>query len=274
MPEALPQLTPAEAARAPTWRAAWSLRTAVLMAKLCELAYADRATVANAVRAGGFQLAQWIEADGLSAFLAIAPGEMAVLAFRGTCDLQGWERDFDFPAMAMPGAPGVRVHCGFWTGWTRLRAGVMAAIDINLPPDLGLYITGHSLGGALAQLAAVALERDELAAVYTFGSPRVASLGFDACVKTEHYRVVHDQDLVPAVPPPTPGGYAHSGDPRLLDPAFPGAVLRRDWDIPTRARAIAFGLAEWPLTHRLRNVDDHMITAYRVALEAAAADIH
>ena len=60
-----------------------------------------------------------------------------------------------------------------------------------MPTDLGLYVTGHSLGGALAQRATAALDRDTLAACYTFGSPRVATLAFDRLDKAPHYRVVN-----------------------------------------------------------------------------------
>ena len=74
----------------------------------------------------------------------------------------------------------------------------------KVPPDLGIYITGHSLGGALAQISAAALSKnDNVAACYTFGSPRVATLRFDTEVKCPHYRVIDNWDLVPGVPPGT-----------------------------------------------------------------------
>src|SRR5258708_6267162 len=80
------------------------------------------------------------------------------------------------------------------------------------------YIPGHARGGPLAQIASAALARDNLAACYTFGSPRVGTADFDREVKCPHYRLVNDWDVVPGAPPPWFTGYRHTGDPRLLTP--------------------------------------------------------
>lgn len=265
-----PVLVAGDAQAIPTWRAAWSDRTGALMAALCELAYADRATVANGVRGAGFRICGWYDLDGLTAFLAVNPAEMAVLVFRGTADRQGWADDLDALRIPLPGHPDVEVHAGFWHAWDAMAAAIHAGVDA-LPPDLGLYVAGHSLGGAMAQLAAMALERDTLAACYTFGSPRLATAGFDALLKTEHYRVVHEWDLVPAVPPATPWGYAHSGDPRLLSSLAPACALRRDRGLVARVLVDLWSLVVWQLTGRFAAVDDHMIWKYRAALQGVAA---
>lgn len=83
---------------------------------------------------------------------------------------------------------------------------------LNENPDAKLYVTGHSLGGALAALYAGMLHYnsetelvEKLAAVYTFGQPRVGDEGFakymrknlaDSC----YFRVVYCNDLVPRIP--------------------------------------------------------------------------
>ena len=72
------------------------------------------------------------------------------------------------------------------------------------------YITGHSLGGALAQIASAALNRDNLAACYTFGSPPVGTAGLDEQVKCPHYRVINNWDLVPGLPLGFFRGYRHN----------------------------------------------------------------
>ena len=125
------------------------------------------------------------------------------------------------------------------------------------------------MGGALAQIASAVLERDNLAACYTFGSPRVGTRGFDQQVKCPHYRVVNNWDLVPSLPLPWFRGYCHTGDPRLLTPGTEWA-LRRD-------RYTSFALDVWALvvvtlvTRKLLINDDHMIWNYRRQLEAVAA---
>ena len=55
--------------------------------------------------------------------------------------------------------------------------------------------------GALAIIAAKRLERDTLAACYTFGSPRVGNLEFAEEIRAPIYRVVDAADGVPRVPP-------------------------------------------------------------------------
>ena len=66
---------------------------------------------------------------------------------------------------------------------------------------LPLFITGHSLGGALALLATKLLAPDINGACYTFGAPRVANYEYFENLKTPVYRVVNSSDIVPRVPP-------------------------------------------------------------------------
>ncbi len=266
-----PVLGSADAKAIPTWRAAYSDRTAALMATFCELAYDARADVEAAIRPAGFEVKAWVEADGMAAFLAVNHAEFAVLAFRGTDNFQGWELNLDAIRVPLASHPGVWVHAGFWKAWACMAAEIWVAAKLNVPDDLGLYVTGHSLGGAMAQIAAAELERDNLAACYTFGSPRVATVEFDALVKCPHYRIVHGWDLVPSVPPAFPGGFMHSGDPRLLVGGRPACALRRDRALIPRFAVDLWSLLVWPWLGQFGAVDDHMIWAYRAALDGIAA---
>jgi len=67
--------------------------------------------------------------------------------------------------------------------------------------DLPLYITGHSLGGALAVVATWYQSSARLAACYTFGAPRVGDDGLIDRFRTPIYRIVNGPDPVPFVPP-------------------------------------------------------------------------
>ena len=283
-----PPLTPNDAKAAPTWRAAYSDRTAVLMAKFAHYAYLPFGGAGGAsdpndkspsqagvdqltqlLAGGDFTLKAVFSQDDSQGFLAVNAQEFAVLAFRGTANWGDWKINLDAPLISIPhGDRSVRIHQGFWNAFQATRVQMLAAIDAHVPDDLGLYITGHSLGGALAQIAAMAFERDNLAACYTFGSPRVATLQFDRDVKCPHYRVVDNWDLAPGVPPPLYQGYLHAGDPRLLRGAEPKEALRRDRDIIPRLLADLWSLALWPFTHRISSIDDHMIWNYRTRLES------
>jgi predicted lipase len=78
-------------------------------------------------------------------------------------------------------------------------------------PNAKVFITGHSLGGALATLYATMLHcsgetemTSKIAAVYTFGQPRVGDIGFANYARRKfdnrYYRVVYCNDMVPRVP--------------------------------------------------------------------------
>jgi len=71
------------------------------------------------------------------------------------------------------------------------------------------YLTGHSLGGALATLAGSWIPE---ALVYTYGSPRVGNKRFTNLTShIRHKRFVHCCDLIPRIPP-AGLGYWHHGD--------------------------------------------------------------
>jgi len=99
-------------------------------------------------------------------------------------------------------------------------AAVMAAVK-TLDPSKPLLITGHSLGGALAHLAAldVALQVPELQPnlqLYTYASPRVGSPDWVKYFNQQvpnHYRVVNLADMVPMMPlSKLFGDYVHAGE--------------------------------------------------------------
>jgi pimeloyl-ACP methyl ester carboxylesterase len=127
-----------------------------------------------------------------------------VLSFRGTADLRNWLTDLDCKKAPLYWSAG-KVHRGFNLALESVAEELDAAID---PDDQRrLWVTGHSLGGALAMLFALRLKVRrglEVAGVYTFGQPRVGdisfSMGYDTVLKGRTFRVVHADDLVPRVP--------------------------------------------------------------------------
>jgi hypothetical protein len=133
--------------------------------------------------------------------------------------------------------PGVEVHDGFWTALDSVYKGLAAEIGRQggFKPKK-VFVTGHSLGGALATLCALRLQKDGhgSAAVYTYGSPRVGNDKFQAAFRLQHHRWVNDNDLVTAVPPDLLG-YRPVG---TLDHIMPGGTIRlndRDGTTPPDA---------------------------------------
>jgi predicted lipase len=102
---------------------------------------------------------------------------------------------------------GARFHRGFMTALADIWDPVYAAVEAELKKkERPLWLTGHSLGGALALLAAWRFLRKtmDVYRVYTFGGPMVgndvAVKAFDKELEGKVYRFVHGPDLVPKLP--------------------------------------------------------------------------
>jgi triacylglycerol lipase len=95
----------------------------------------------------------------------------------------------------------------------------------NEKPGRTVWLTGHSLGAALATLAAARYKHVQ--GLYTFGSPRVGDGGFRDSFPIKSYRFVNNNDIVALVPPLAPylpckfraGIYHHAGELKYIDSA-------------------------------------------------------
>lgn len=123
--------------------------------------------------------------------------EFAVLSIRGTTSPQDWINNANVGLESIGG--GRQVHKGFHKAYSDVEADISKLL--KKVAGLPLYITGHSLGGAVAVIATWYQARDTLAACYTFGAPRVGNHKFNDGFKTPIYRVVNSFDPVPLVPP-------------------------------------------------------------------------
>ncbi len=141
--------------------------------------------------------------------------ETAILvAFRGTKGALDWfsnlnmlERRTNFGS----------VHDGFYRAFQAVRSQLELLIE-PLTQTRQLVLTGHSLGGALATIAAAQWhQKYEIRSVYTFGQPRVGFRSFQqfaaANLDNRFFRFVNADDIVPRVPP----GYVHMGQLTRFD---------------------------------------------------------
>lgn len=259
----------------PIVRAAYSDRMAWILASMADLAYdryeddpkACELFVAK-LKSGGFRLVQIFNSDktDTQAFLA-ACGDFAVLAFRGTEVKKKQDVFTDLRATQISSIEG-GVHRGFENAYDSVKDEIetsLATLDRKLP----LYITGHSLGAALATVATQNLDvaskfRDRIAACYTFGSPRVGNSKYDRSFKAPIYRMVNTTDIVTVIPL-LAMGYIHIGDIRFIG--------RKDGDfsrqIPFFLRGFLFLIALFRLFGPW--VGDHAIDQYRRKLGVIAA---
>lgn len=130
-----------------------------------------------------------------------------VVTFRGTRTNPDWIADLSALPGDFPYTPKrLRIHSGFAAVYDSCRQILMPALT-NLSSSKQLYITGHSLGGALAILCALdaAVNTDFKAPImYNFGSPRVGDPEFGESYDSIVYdsmRIVHSNDIVALLPP-------------------------------------------------------------------------
>ncbi|KAH0637368.1 hypothetical protein KY289_037283 [Solanum tuberosum] len=189
-----------------------------------------------------------------------------VVAFRGTEQTKWKDLVTDLmlvPAGLNPERIGgdfkqeVQVHSGFLSAYDSVRIRLISLIkkaigyrddDLDTPNKWHVYVTGHSLGGALATLLALELSSSQLAkrgairvTMYNFGSPRVGNKKFAEVYNEkvkDSWRVVNHRDIIPTVPRLM--GYCHvaqpvylaAGDPKntmdnveLLEDGYQGDVI-------------------------------------------------
>ena len=176
----------------------------------------SQTSLERVLRNSGFALLGVIDVDETQGFICKrdVDGERPylVLAFRGTeKKVSDWLTD----ARCFPKMQGrTKVHTGFHDAFTEKKDGSgktaqkiiedildsADAKDKNEKP-LQLFITGHSLGGALALLATKLVAPNVDGACYTFGAPRVGNYEYFRYIKTPVYRIVNSADIVPRVPP-------------------------------------------------------------------------
>ena len=130
----------------------------------------------------------------------------AVLVFRGTSGrLRNWMTNLDLTPCDWPS--GGRVHRGFKTSLMAIWKDIDAGLARVRRP---LFFTGHSLGGALAILAA---SLRPPSAVYTFGAPRTGDAAFaQSMAEVPVYQVMNPGDIVTELPPAGPWPrFVHTG---------------------------------------------------------------
>ncbi|WP_322761540.1 lipase family protein [Frankia sp. Cr2] len=206
-------------------------------------------------------VAESVDAMLISSTAAIVQSSdkrVVILAYRGTepSNIMTWLTDVEIyagdatkfrvsnPRTGDSGA--LDLHAGFYRNVRATRYEVLRALkramagqsilDADIRPGEGdlngsqhitptLYITGHSLGGAMAAIMGIMLMTDpqykytignNLRAVYTFGQPMIGPQALaDAYEKIENrapvLRYVHRKDPVPHLPPRQTGTFAHFG---------------------------------------------------------------
>lgn len=166
-----------------------------------------------------------------------------VLSIRGSNNIRNFVTDIIFAFQNCDLVDKCRVHSGFAASWDEIANDATRAMktarDAN--PDYKFIVTGHSLGGAVATLAAAYLRRSGFVAdAYTFGAPRVGNdhfANFMTSLPGGQWRVTHRDDPVPRLPPIFLG-YRHVSPEHWLANGQPSQT-----DYPIRDIEVCPGIA-------------------------------
>ncbi|HFC92080.1 MAG TPA: lipase family protein [Leucothrix mucor] len=187
----------------------FSIENANFLARASNLVYDDfnDPKFTSEIESWGFKKSNisFFDSRGTQAFLVVDQ-EKIIIAFRGTepDQLKDWVTDAKVRKTAGPYGD---VHRGFANALSYVWSDIENVIDEVRDNRQTIWLTGHSLGAALATLATGAIQTNEeqirVSGLYTFGSPRVGSHRFAKLFNQDNthvYRFVNNSDIVTRVP--------------------------------------------------------------------------
>ena len=185
------------------------LERALIAAQLSAHAYKSEKAAINAAKKLGFAWVKLISRDGAEVLVAKDRNDLW-FAFRGTEPSKINDVMADLNLIKGAAKAGGKVHSGFQKEVNDLWMDVLAEIEHNdqLKVRKDVYMTGHSLGAAMATIAATRYTPYEL---FTFGSPRVGGPRFIRHIKCPHLRFMNNNDIVCRIPPAWLG-FRHHGE--------------------------------------------------------------
>jgi triacylglycerol lipase len=188
----------------------------LLLARAANIAYGDANSIEQSAKSWGFSQLSVLSQGSMSAFVASNSG-CVLLAFRGTDDIRDWFTNAQVHQRLVTHG---RIHTGFHGAYQALRGKVRQALAQHGAATKSLWVTGHSLGGALAGAFAydeskgLAAQNIEIEKLATFGQPMLANVKLAKYLRSSYvgryFRVVNERDIV-ARSPPIPAGYEHFG---------------------------------------------------------------
>ncbi len=236
------------------------------LARVARAAYRDDPS-RDDVFAASFASVVTFRSTRVFGLVAAAAGDV-VVAFRGTHEDREW-----IEALAYGQAPWAsgRAHKGCTRLVENVWTNLLAALYDEGADTRRVWLTGHSIGGTLALIAAARLEHEgfDLFNVTTFGAPAVLDRAAAESFRCRVQRVVNNEDIVADMPWPTlTDTYVHAGERILLTASGRVAAAHHSRDLAQRfdrAHAIGEGvLAAGPL-------HDHAIEQYIAKLGRLAA---
>ena len=188
----------------------FSWHTAHWMSALSQFAYEDVKSdiLKKKLEAKGFTDYEFFSTLAGTQGYLVSKGESLFLVFRGSQGVKDWFGNFQF-SPKVPSELGLtgQVHGGFLKDVVSVSSDLLKSVHARIAGgSKKLFITGHSLGGATAVLAAAYLAAQGIAveALYTFGQPRVGNDEFlrqvDRLLPERYFRFANFLDPVARIP--------------------------------------------------------------------------
>ncbi len=171
-----------------------------IMAILSGLAYGEPSEVNKKFRKHGFYDTKFCNKRGAQCYVVWNDTD-AVICFRGTEPKEMSDIKADLNAIQKQGLHNKGdVHGGFQGEINKIWDLILE--KVNELKNHKIYITGHSLGGAMATICAKRLQEQkiEVQCLYTYGSPRVGDRRWVKSLQIPHYRFQNNNDVVCKVP--------------------------------------------------------------------------
>lgn len=193
---------------------------AIWLADMSTLAYSSETYVRHQLALWGYDLSlfKWLESTETNTQgFVIGRDNHLIICFRGTYERVDWLTDAKFRKTALPNGRG-KVHRGFWGAFASVWPELERFLKVHATGKK-LFVTGHSLGAALAQLAGEQLTAAnfDVHGVYLYGAPLVGNQHFansyNKRLFDQTFMYINNDDIVTRIPPPFLG-YKRVGNPR------------------------------------------------------------
>jgi len=183
---------------------------AAFLAKTCIQTYNQYIYDGNFDIPDGYSLVEGFKATAINRLewfgFIIKSADNIIVSFRGTQSEIDFLADTNAYQTGYAFAPGKgKIHRGFLEIYKSCREQIMNTL-IRFPTHSNVYITGHSLGGALAVINTLDVAANTFfkPVMYNFAGPRIGNpifaFKYNRLV-TNSVRIVNEHDLVPKLPP-------------------------------------------------------------------------
>lgn len=233
--------------------------TAHSMSLAADLAYDSPMEVAYRLNERGYKLSEFFNAGGTQAFIAQSESNV-IVSFRGTEPnrIKDWITDIK---LRKKNVNGLKVHRGFYAAKQAIGYPMEVLVrEICASGVENIFVTGHSMGAALAVCFAFFNLKRLNPHVYLYGCPRVfgwrAAKEFNYELGGNTWRFVNHRDIVTRIPAWL-WGYRHVG--RMVYFTADGTLIHE----PSMTRRIK----EWFKSHSRINrlvdsLSDHNVDNY------------